>query len=730
MRFLITGASGFVGRTLCDFLLQKGHDVIAASRNRSINITGARAFVVNDWLDIEAWKVAMRDVDVVIHLAARVHVMKDTSSDPIQEFRSANVLNTEVLAKASAASNVKKFIFLSTIHVNGTESLQKPFTENDPPNPREPYAQSKLEAELLLMKFFEGTPTKLVILRPALVYGPGVSGNILALLKFLKASKLLPFQSFSNRRSMIYVGNLADLIHRFSVKANLQHNLYVLSDNQDKSVGDFTRMFSHFLPGAKLMVSFPIVLFKILALPIGKSKELHKLTSDLIVDPSRTVRELDWIPEFKIELGIQKTVEWFLSGVLNSRKKVLVVSQYFWPEHFVINSLCTELTTRGYEVTVLTGLPNYPKGSIFSGYHLLKGPWTETYGQVSIKRVPLMPRKRGFIFLSLNYLSFVLFGIIPGAFRIRKDFDIIFCMGVSPATSCIPAIFLKWWTGKPLIYWVQDLWPESVQAVGAIRSRVILNFLGKIVDFIYKNCDLILVQSEAFRPSIRARRVANEKIVYIPNWAKPSPSVSKLPDWLLDVPRGFKVVFAGNIGKAQDMGTVISAAHLLKDYKEIKWIIVGDGSSKADVDNQIETFGLRESVYTYGRRPHEDMPALLSIGDVMLVSLTNEYIFSLTVPSKVQGYMASAKPIVASLNGEGARIVRDAGAGMSCPSESPEQLAETILKMFNMADLERVEMGNKGHAYFLEHFDEFVVISKIQFLIEQLTATKTQGAIK
>lgn len=394
--------------------------------------------------------------------------------------------------------------------------------------------------------------------------------------------------------------------------------------------------------------------------------------------------------------------------------KILIVSQYFWPEGFLVNNLAIELKKRGHDVTVLTGLPNYPTGTFFNGYSFFKGPWEETYQGVKVLRVPLIARGKGFVRLAINYLSFVFFGIIPGCLKAPKDTDVIFCFGLSPITLCLPAIFLKKILKKPLVFWVQDLWPESILAVGATKSNFILKVVGALVKFIYGQCDLILMQSQAFQSSILKWGGCQARLRYVPNWFKrPSVDLNKV-EWLNELPDGFKIVFAGNIGKAQDMPTIIQAAELLKHHSDIHWIIVGDGSEKKYVDTEVEKRGLNKNVHTYGRRPVEDMSQLFSRCDVMLVTLTDEFIFSLTIPSKVQAYMASGKPILAALNGEGARVVLEAGAGLACPSESPEKMAECILALKSKTDLERRDMGTCGYSYFEKNFEEQLVVSSIE----------------
>lgn len=401
--------------------------------------------------------------------------------------------------------------------------------------------------------------------------------------------------------------------------------------------------------------------------------------------------------------------------------RIVIVSQYFWPEFFLVNSLATELKARGHEVTVLTGLPNYPQGQYFSGFSFWSGPWEQDYHGVRVLRVPLLARGQGFLRLSLNYLSFVVFGILLGPWRVPRDFDVIFCFGISPVTLCLPAIFLRAIFRKPLLFWVQDLWPESVSAVGATKSTRVIGAIGSIVRFVYRRCDLILMQSRAFAQSVQQWGGVPAQMRYVPNWAKAPDANSAAtnrsePEWLKDLPQGFKIVFAGNIGKAQDMPTVLRAADLLKDIENLHWILVGDGSDYDFVLKTRQEKGLERCVHTYGRRPNEDMATLFSKGDVMLVSLTDEPIFALTVPSKVQAYMASGKPILASVRGEGARIVEEAQAGLSCEAQNPESLARVVREFMKMSAEERSAMGQRGFVYFQKHFEQNVVVSQIESL--------------
>ncbi len=404
--------------------------------------------------------------------------------------------------------------------------------------------------------------------------------------------------------------------------------------------------------------------------------------------------------------------------------RILVVTQYFWPESFIINGLVSELTKRGHQVEVLTGLPNYPAGSFFSGYSLLSGPWNENYHGATVHRAFLLPRGKGFVRLAFNYFSFVVGGCFKLLF-LKAEFDVIFCYAPSPVTACLPAIFARWLSKKPLVFWVQDLWPESISAVGAIKSEKAIELVGKLVTYIYKRCDHLLLQSEAFKASILDWGGTTNKISYVPNWADPFESSTDIPAWVNDLPEGFKIGFAGNIGKAQDMRTLLTTAEMLKEHKEIKWIIAGDGSEKLWLEDEIKNRKLEAHIFTVGRKPYGEMLPFFKTCNALYVSLTDEPIFNLTIPAKVQAYMSAGIPIIGSLSGEGARIIELAGAGLCAPASQPSVLAAKVLKLINLANDEREAMGKNGVKYFNENFERGKVVSKIESILE--TAKWTQA---
>lgn len=403
--------------------------------------------------------------------------------------------------------------------------------------------------------------------------------------------------------------------------------------------------------------------------------------------------------------------------------RILVVSQYFCPENFPINDFVCGLQEKGHHLEVLTGTPNYPHGQIFQGYSVF-GPNKDTFRDILIHRVPLIPRGNGDrIHLALNFLSFAVMASVLSPFYCRKKYDVIFAYEPSPITVALPALVMKIVKSSPMVFWMQDLWPESLSATGAIRSKAVLKIAELLVRFIYKGCDRILAQSKAFIPSIVQLGAESGKIFYYPNSADSLYQPVSLPAHAVErslVPNGFKVVFAGNIGAAQDFQTILSAAGKLKTYKDIHWVILGDGRMSNWVKTEISRRGLSGTVHLLGRYPAETMPRFFSLSDALLVTLKKEPIFALTIPSKIQSYLACAKPIIAALDGEGARVVEEAGAGITCPAENPTELAQAVLKMFRMTPEKRDSMGRRGRKYFEDNFEREKLIDCFTQMMTEL----------
>jgi colanic acid biosynthesis glycosyl transferase WcaI len=402
--------------------------------------------------------------------------------------------------------------------------------------------------------------------------------------------------------------------------------------------------------------------------------------------------------------------------------RLLVISQYFWPENFRINDLVSELVRRGHHVTVLTGIPSYPDGQIFSEF--LNDPYLFTlYKGADVHRVPMMPRGKGGLSLLLNYITFAISASFIGVWKLRgRKYDALFAYEPSPITVGLPAVIMRYFKRAPLVFWVQDLWPETLQAVGAVKSPAVLSVVGKVVAFIYKRCDLILAQSKSFIPQIRKYAPLDSKVLYFPNWSDsafvndhPKPAV-EVPD----KPGSFNVMFAGNIGDAQDFPAILSAAERLKGNADIRWLIVGDGRMASWVEDEVKRRQLQERVLMFGRHPPERMPSFFQHADALLVSLKDEPIFSMTIPSKLQTYLASGIPILSMLNGEGSNVVRESSSGLTFGAGDDEALAAAVLELFQMTPEKRKEMGRKGILFSKREFDRDALMSRLEVWIRQM----------
>lgn len=399
---------------------------------------------------------------------------------------------------------------------------------------------------------------------------------------------------------------------------------------------------------------------------------------------------------------------------------ILVITQYFWPEGFRINDLVEGLIERGHTVTVMTGLPNYPQGRLAPGYGW-SGPYTEDFQSAKVIRAPLITRgdSKG-VRLVLNYLSFALTACVAGLLRCREPYDAIFVFQTSPVTVGIPARLMSWLKKAPIVFWVQDLWPESLSATGAVKNKKVLGAVGALVRWIYRGCAVVLMQSEAFRKPLSQMHVPAEKMVYFPNSAEAlyRPVLRDAAWQGAALPDGFRVMFAGNMGAAQSLDTLIEAADLLRHEERIHWIIVGDGRQREWVEGEVKRRGLERSVHLMGRHPVETMPQWFAQADIMLASLSRDPIFALTIPAKIQSYLACAKPIIAAIDGEGARVVVEAEAGIGVPSEDAGALAEAVLAMSRKSPDELRKLGENGLGYFNRQFERGLLLDRLEAVLK------------
>ena len=395
---------------------------------------------------------------------------------------------------------------------------------------------------------------------------------------------------------------------------------------------------------------------------------------------------------------------------MQKKKHILVLSQYFHPEPFRINDMCTEWVKRGYKVTVLTGIPNYPYGKFYDGYGYTKKR-REMWNGMEIIRIPLIPRGTSSLGMICNYLSFVVSGFFWNLFT-RINADYLFMFEVSPMTQALVGV---WYAKKrriPCYLYVQDLWPENVEIVTGIHSKLVLGPIGKMVDYIYCHCNKIFATSESFVKEIVKRGVPEEKVEYWPQYAeefyRPYPKCQKTD-------RKFVVTFTGNIGYAQGLDILPEVATILKEDKcKVVFKIVGDGRYKEELVREIEKRNVVDMFELVGRKPAEEIPQILSKSDAAFLSFMDNPLFAKTIPAKLQSYMACGMPIIASATGETVRIIEEAECGVCCPIGDNMALAREIEGLMKLSEAEILVMGENAREFCEEHFDKSKLMNYVE----------------
>lgn len=390
-----------------------------------------------------------------------------------------------------------------------------------------------------------------------------------------------------------------------------------------------------------------------------------------------------------------------------NRLSITFVSQYFFPEQFSNNAIVAELVQRGHSVNVVTGVPNYGRDSFFEGWSNHERR-EEDWRGARIHRARSVARGKSKLRLLLNYVTFPLTGSWTAFRKVKRRPDVVFASLLSPIFQAFPAIILSRFHRAPLVYWVQDIWPESAIYTLRLKNRLVVKTLTAISAWIIRRADLVLVQSEAFPPMITRFGVHKDRIRVLPNTApeiyRPITSDAAPEQAALMPATGFRVMFAGNIGESQDFDTLLETAHLLRAHEDLHWVIIGSGRDLARVRARTVDLGITERFYLLGRHPEETIPGFFAQADAFIISLRQNPIFDLTVPYKVQCYMACGRPILAAIAGEGARIIENAGAGIVVPPSKPDALAAALNQMMTMPEEQRRAMGERARAYFDEEY--------------------------
>jgi colanic acid biosynthesis glycosyl transferase WcaI len=410
--------------------------------------------------------------------------------------------------------------------------------------------------------------------------------------------------------------------------------------------------------------------------------------------------------------------------VVNMRvkKKLLVVSQHFWPETFRINDLCDFLQEKDCEIEVLCGIPNYPKGQFFDSYSYLKNR-KQYHKGVEVHRALEIPRgDNSTLRIFLNYVSFPIASLFHVPRLITKKFDKIFLFQTSPVMMTVAGILVGRIKHIETTMYVLDLWPENLFSVIDIKNPFMRKLATSISHWHYKHVDKLIVLSEKMKTRlVEVTGIAPEKIIVIPQVCEKIYETD-IHDKKLAArfKNSFNILFTGSITPAQSFETIIAAAKKLKrdDMKDIKWIIVGDGMSRKWLEDEIKKNDLSDSFVFEGQRPIEDMPKYSGIADALVGCLVKSDLLEATVPAKVMSYIASGKPIVLAMDGEVQTLINDTiKCGYAGETGNDQVLANNIKRLYNLSPSERTKMGKRARDYHFKHFERNLVLSKLYTFI-------------
>ena len=704
-KVLITGAGSYIGDSFCAYADKYYHE------NFEIDALDMRE---------ESWKEKdFSQYDIVYHVAGIAHADVGNVDDATKEkYYQVNTDLAVTVCEKAKADNVKEFIFMSSMIVYGDSApcgITKIVDCDTVPKPANFYGDSKLQADVAVRELADEN-FKVMVLRPPMIYGRGSKGNYPMLAKFAK--KLPAFPDVDNERSMLHIDNLCEFLCQIMLIQEFTQNAVVLipqnaewtktADMAEQIAKVFSRKSRKtriLNPLVKIGSKMPGKIGGLVNKAFGNNCYSHDMSKyEGLNYQKKTLPETIALTEEQEHPTEQDTPN------VADKKHILVVSQYFYPETFRINDMCQEWVKRGYEVTVITGIPNYPMGKFFDGYGYTKKR-KEVWNGVNIVRIPLIPRGSSAIGMVANYLSFTASGFIKNLFTTIKA-DYVFTFEVSPMTQ---ALIGCWYAKKhrvPHYLYVQDLWPENVETVTGIRNPMVIKPIDKMVDYIYKNTDEIFATSPSFVESICNRRVKvdRKKVHYWPQYAEDFyvPCERKaIPEIPAD--DKFKIVFTGNIGTAQGLQILPEAAQLLRN-KNVRFVIVGDGRYLEEFKKDIQNHGVEGMFTMIPRQSAERIPEILAACDAAFLSFQDDELWAKTIPAKLQSYMACGMPIIASAKGETKRIIEEAECGVCSEIGDAKGLAENISNMMK-SDLSI--LGRQSRAYFEKKFDKHMLLDQM-----------------
>lgn len=682
-RVLITGAGSYIGESVKCYAKEKYPNLF---------------FETIEMVD-GAWrKYDFSPYDCVYHVAGIAHADVGNVSNSVKEKYYA--VNTDLaieVAYKSKAAGVKQFVFMSSMIIYGEAAgygKEKVITRDTMPTPANFYGDSKWQADKGVRALADEN-FHVAVLRPPMIYGKGCKGNYPILAKIAKKFPIFP--DIDNRRSMIHIDNFCEFVCKLIISG--AGGVYFPQNKEYTKTSDMVAEIGKVVgKKIKITILFNPVIRAASYIPGKISGMVNKAFGSFYYDQKLSRYSFEYIVN-----TLSKSIELTEMDEKNHPIHILLISQYFYPESFRVNDMAAEWVKRGYKVTVLTGIPNYPMGKFFDGYDY-RNKRREIWNGVDIIRLSLIPRGQNFIGMIANYASF----LVAGRRWVKKNnikADIVFTFEVSPMTQALIGV----WYGKrykvPTYLYVQDLWPENVETATGIHNKTMIGSIEKMVDWIYRETDVIFTTSPSFVEAIVERNipVRRDKVFYWPQYAEEfyRPMSAIVPE-IDSQDKSFKIAFTGNIGTAQGLEILPKTAKLLKN-ENVKFVIVGDGRYQAELMKQIGQNSVGNMFIMIPRQPEKRIPEILGACDAGFVSFNKSKLWEMTIPAKLQSYMACGIPIVASAAGETERIITEAGCGICTETGNPEALADGIR---NLIESDVKKMGRNAREYFESHFEK------------------------
>ena len=710
---------------------------LSENNKRKVLITGAGSYIGEsfekwakeyycanfaiDTLDMrdESWRRKnFSCYDTVFHVAGIAHADVGKASE--EEKQKYYKVNTELAietAQKAKAEGVGQFVFMSSMIIYGDSmplGKEMAIDEHTIPAPANFYGDSKWQADkgvrLLADERFH-----VAVLRPPMVYGKGSKGNYRILAKL--ARKLPVFPDVKNKRSILYIDNLCEFLCKLILSGEggvyfPQNREYSTTSELVSLIGKTSRknvkLNKAFTPAVTVAKHIPGKVGRLAQKAFGSSWYDQKISCYNGLDYHKYNLKQS-IERTERNLGNNTAVNMNTNTKLNlnpaKKPHILVISQYFYPETFRINDMASEWVKRGYRVTVLTGIPNYPMGRFFEGYSYSKRRY-ETWKGVKIIRIPVIPRGSSNIGMVMNYCSFVISGWCWKMVN-RLNADLVFTFEVSPMTQAM----IGCWCAKkfhvPHYLYVTDLWPENVESVTGIHSKIVITPIQWMVDYIYRHTDRILTSSQSFVKKIEKRGVSSDKIEFWPQYAEDFFIPIEKSGNLLPQDGVLNLVFAGSVGFAQGLDILVKAALVFKKEElVIRFNIIGDGRYLEELKKKISVAQVECYFNFIPRKPVEEIPQYLAHADALLLTLSKSNVFAITLPAKTQSYFACGKPIIVSADGEIQDVINDAQAGICSNAEDVTGLVKSIKRFMEMKEEEREQMGINALKYSHSHFDK------------------------